>query len=100
MKVFNMFIIVALCCFLTVADDGDNKKPQKNEEQKKEQLRYEQMLKACEEDMAASERIKAQYNKERNIKTEESQDDKAISNDSETAQDKKEEETTELKEEE
>ena len=57
MKVFNMLSIMVLCCLFAGADDGDNKKRQKEEEQKQEQLRYERMLKAYEEDKAASELV-------------------------------------------
>ena len=100
MKINNMLLIIVLCFFFTTADDSDTKKPQKDEEVKKEQLYYEKALKAYKEDMAASERVKAQYAKEKSIKTDDSEDDNVAKNGSDTARDKKEEETQELKEEE
>jgi hypothetical protein len=100
MKVFNMLLIIVLCFSFIAADDGDKKKIKKDEEQQQEQLRYERMLKAYEEDKAASERIEAQYVREESIKTEDSQDDNATENGSETIRDKKEEEIQEVKEEE
>lgn len=58
MNTMNMLVITALCCVFVAADAGNNNKTKTNEDQKKEQLLYEQAVKAYKLDSIATERVK------------------------------------------
>jgi len=98
MKVFKVLSIMMLCYLFVVAFDGDKKKAQYEEERIKEELLHKKMLKEYYEYKADSVRVEVQCAKENNSKTENSQNDTTVQNNSERVMDKKEGETQELKE--
>ncbi len=63
MRIMGMVIITALSFSILLADEQDNNKSQMDKERIEEQLLYEQIKKAYQEDVAAAKRIQNQYDK-------------------------------------
>lgn len=98
MKVFKVLSIMMLWYLCAAAFDGDKNKAQYEESRIQEELLHKKRLKEYYEHKTDSVRIEVQCANENNSKTEHSQNDTTVQNNSERVMNKKDVEVQELKE--